>query len=112
MLKTICMLLLACSLVIAVILIIFVIFLPNQYYDDYCGPSITSASGSAASTICSGSLIFVENFNRLDKNKWQPEVTLSDGSVSEIWFNQHIHTKANNLLKNIRSACVSQNKWI
>lgn len=100
MLKTICMLLLACSLVIAIILIIFVIFLPNQYYNDYCGPSITSASGSAASTICSGSLIFVENFNRLDKNKWQPEVTLSDGSVSEICFsNAQTHTKANNLLK-------------
>lgn len=81
-----CVLLLAVSLVIAVILIVFVIFLPNKRYSasDDCRPSITSASGSAALTVCSGSLIFVENFNRLDKNKWQPEVTLSGGSVSEI----------------------------
>lgn len=88
-----CMLLLAVSLVIAVILIIIVIFLPKQHYYNYCGPSITSASGSAASNICSGSLIFVENFNRLDKNKWQPEVTLSGGSVSEIWFFYRAHTQ-------------------
>lgn len=94
MLKTMCVLLLAVSLVIAVILIVFVIFLPNQQYsDDNCRPSITSASGSAAVlTVCSGSLIFVENFERLDKNKWQPEVTLSGGSVSKIWFFFNTHT--------------------
>lgn len=71
------------SLVIAVILILFVILLPNQNKTN-CEPSITTASGSSALPVCSGRLIFVENFDRLDKNRWQPEVTLSDGSVSAI----------------------------
>lgn len=50
-----------------------------------CQPSITSASGFAAPTgqICSGSLIFEENFDRLDKRKWEPEVTLWGGGVSD-----------------------------
>lgn len=39
-----------------------------------CLPSITTASGTAApGEICSGSLIFEENFDTLDKSIWQPE---------------------------------------
>lgn len=87
MLKTICMLLLLVSLVIAVLLILFAILLPNHEINDSCEPSITSVSGSSVSPVCSGNLIFEENFDRLDKNKWHPEVTISGGSVSEIWFN-------------------------
>lgn len=41
-----------------------------------CEPSITTASGWAAPIkICSGQLIFEENFDTLNKNKWKPEVT-------------------------------------
>lgn len=86
MLKIMCMILLYVSFVIGIILIILVIVLPSQ--NNYCEPSITSASGSAALSVCSGSLIFMENFSRLDKNKWRPEITLSDGSVSEMYFQQ------------------------
>ena len=49
-----------------------------------CPPSITMASGSVApDEICSGSLIFEENFDTLNRNVWQPEVTLGGGGVSE-----------------------------
>lgn len=84
MLKVLCMILLDVSVVVAIILILLLIFLPNK--KDDCAPSITSASGTAAFNVCSGNLIFEENFNHLDKNKWQPEVTLSDGAVSKICF--------------------------
>lgn len=48
-----------------------------------CSPSITTASGtSAPAEICSGSLIFEENFDKLDKSVWQPEITLAGGGVS------------------------------
>lgn len=48
-----------------------------------CKPSITSANGTAASKeLCSGSLIFEENFDQLDKQKWQPEVSFWGGGVS------------------------------
>lgn len=47
-----------------------------------CKPSITSANGTAASKeLCSGSLIFEENFDQLDKQKWQPEVSFWGGGV-------------------------------
>lgn len=50
---------------------------------DDCKPSITTASGKAATRpICSGALIFEENFDTLDKTKWQPLVTFWDGGVS------------------------------
>lgn len=49
-----------------------------------CPPSITTASGSIApGEICSGSLIFEENFDTLNRNVWQPEVTFGGGGVSE-----------------------------
>lgn len=53
-----------------------------------CTPSITTASGSAARSgpICSGDLIFVENFDNLDKKIWEPEVTLWGGGVSIVFF--------------------------
>ena len=58
----------------------------NKYADN-CRPSPTTASGWAApKKICSGQLIFDENFNTLDKNKWKPEVTLGGGGVSSFDF--------------------------
>lgn len=51
---------------------------------DECRPSITTASGSSApQQICSGQLIFDENFDSLDKQKWKPLVTFWDGGVSD-----------------------------
>lgn len=56
----------------------------NKYTAD-CRPSPTTTSGWAApKKICSGQLIFDENFNTLDKKKWKPEVTLGGGGVSSI----------------------------
>lgn len=47
-----------------------------------CKPSVTTVSGSAASErVCSGELIFSENFDTLDKNRWQHEETLGGGGV-------------------------------
>lgn len=62
-----------------------------------CTPSITTASGfSAPQQICSGNLIFEENFDSLDKNKWKPQVSFWGGGVSVIFylyktFNLYIH---------------------
>lgn len=50
-----------------------------------CNPTITTSSGFAAPTkICAGDLIFEENFDSLDKNKWKPEVSFWGGGVSLI----------------------------
>lgn len=52
-----------------------------------CKPSITTASGPYAPLrICSGKLILNENFNTLDKQLWQPEVTLGGGGVGILMF--------------------------
>lgn len=54
-----------------------------QLNAEECKPSITTASGlNAPDKICSGQLIFEENFEKLDKKKWVPEVTLWGGGVS------------------------------
>lgn len=50
---------------------------------DECKSTITTASGpNAPHTICSGQLIFEENFDHLDKQKWGPMETFWDGGVS------------------------------
>lgn len=54
-----------------------------QLNAEECKPSITTASGlKAPQQICSGQLIFEENFDKLDKKTWIPEVTLWGGGVS------------------------------
>lgn len=54
-----------------------------QLRAEECKPSITTASGSSApQQICSGQLIFEDNFEKLDKKKWEPQVTLWGGGVS------------------------------
>lgn len=49
-----------------------------------CEPSITTASGWRAPTgvICPGDLIFEDNFDFVDFDKWTRENTLSGGGVS------------------------------
>lgn len=80
MLQVACVTLLIFSLVAAVICICLVILLPNQ---SDCKPTITCASGSAVSSICSGHLIFADNFESLDKEIWQPEVAIPCDAVSK-----------------------------
>lgn len=49
-----------------------------------CTGSITTASGAYANSkkLCSGKLIFRDDFNKLDLEKWQHENTLQGGGVS------------------------------
>lgn len=51
-----------------------------------CVASPTTASGSQARAgpYCSGDLIFEDNFNFLDFEKWEHENTLAGGGVSDI----------------------------
>ncbi|XP_031626730.1 beta-1,3-glucan-binding protein-like [Contarinia nasturtii] len=53
-----------------------------------CKPTITTSSGFAAPTkMCAGNLIFEETFDSLDKNKWQPEVSIWGGGNGEFqWY--------------------------
>ncbi|KAK9891860.1 hypothetical protein WA026_017348 [Henosepilachna vigintioctopunctata] len=54
-----------------------------------CIPSLTTASGTSAprGDICSGDLIFEDNFHTLDLNKWQHEQTLGGGGNWEFqWY--------------------------
>ncbi|XP_055310992.1 beta-1,3-glucan-binding protein-like isoform X2 [Sitodiplosis mosellana] len=57
-------------------------------FADDCLPSITTASGSSApQKICSGQLIFEENFDSLNKEIWKPLSTFSDGGNKEFqWY--------------------------
>lgn len=49
-----------------------------------CTPSVTTTSGSFAptGTICPGDIIFQEEFDALNFQKWQHENTLGGGGVS------------------------------
>jgi hypothetical protein len=49
-----------------------------------CKWSPTTVSGSKKpTTVCSGQLIFEDNFDSFDQTKWQHRVTLSGGRISE-----------------------------
>lgn len=51
-----------------------------------CGASVTRVSGThAPSQICSGDIIFQEEFNSLNFKKWQHENTLAGGRVREFY---------------------------
>lgn len=56
-----------------------------------CVPSKTKASGSKApNQICSGQLIFEDNFDSIDKSKWKFENTLAGGGNWEFqWYPGH-----------------------
>jgi hypothetical protein len=50
-----------------------------------CNPTATTATGSKApATICSGDLIFNEEFNTFDLSTWNHEKTAGGGGVSDI----------------------------
>jgi hypothetical protein len=49
-----------------------------------CNPSVTTVSGThRPGSVCSGNLIFEENFNSLDQSKWRHEVTMAGGGNYE-----------------------------
>lgn len=53
-----------------------------------CTPSLTTVSGSSApSTVCSGEMIFEDNFVNLDQSKWRHELTMAGGGNWEFqWY--------------------------
>lgn len=57
-------------------------------------PSVTTASGThAPGEICSGQLIFEDNFDTLDQAKWRHENTLSGGGNWE--FQWYVNDRSN-----------------
>ncbi|KAL9698642.1 hypothetical protein quinque_002083 [Culex quinquefasciatus] len=74
---------------------------PNEYHNNGCKlPSVTTASGSAVkkSSFCSGELIFEDNFNKLDLEKWQHEHTLGGGGNGE--FQYYLNNRQNSYVEN------------
>lgn len=68
---------LVASIIIAALIIIY-----SNSNSIKCKPSITSTSGQAVlKEFCSGSLIFEENFDILDKEIWHHEITFWGGGV-------------------------------
>lgn len=53
-----------------------------------CEPSLTTISGLHGTTapgtpLCSGDLVFEDNFDLLDFETWEHEITMASGSVSD-----------------------------
>lgn len=69
------------------IFIIVVLFCltANSAHAQVCTPSVTTVSGThAPSTVCSGQLIFEDNFDFLDTSRWKHEVSLAGGGNWEV----------------------------
>jgi len=59
-----------------------------------CQPSVTTASGTKApAQICSGALIFEDNFNDFDLKTWQHEVNMAGGHNWE--FQWYVNNRSN-----------------
>lgn len=68
-------------------ILIFVVVSTFIYETHQCKPSATTASGSSApKTICSGQIIFEDNFDDLNTGKWKHEITLGGGGVSYLFI--------------------------
>lgn len=70
-------------------LILFVfINLQGEGTSDCPSPSVTTVSGTHApqGRICSGDLIFEDNFNEFSLPVWQHELTLGGGGVSTFLY--------------------------
>lgn len=62
-----------------------------------CYPSVTTASGThAPGTICSGQLLFEDNFDSLDQAKWKHEVSLFGGYNNE--FQWYVNDRSNSFI--------------
>lgn len=80
--------------------VFFLIFVSINQCNADCKNSITSHSGSDESNViqvCSGDLIFEENFDELDQSKWKHEVTLSGGGNNE--FQWYVNDRENSFIK-------------
>ncbi len=50
-----------------------------------CTPSVTTVSGThAPAQVCSGELIFEDNFDFLDTSRWKHEISLAGGGNWEV----------------------------
>lgn len=64
-----------------------------------CNRSPTTVSGSKRpGSICSGQLIFEDNFDNLDQSKWQHEITMTGGGNYE--FQWYLNHRDNSFTKN------------
>lgn len=69
-----------------------------QYYSSakchHCPKSVTTVSGNAIKfgEICQGQLIFEDDFNDLNENIWQHEITVGGGGVS-LTLNMMLYTR-------------------
>lgn len=77
-------------------LICVIIFCVYLNFAAACNPSATTVSGThAPGNVCSGQLVFEENFNTLDQSKWRHEVTMSGGGNYEFqWYVKNLIRKA------------------
>ncbi|XP_058821626.1 beta-1,3-glucan-binding protein-like [Topomyia yanbarensis] len=72
----------------------------DQNVTSYCEkPSVTTASGSFVKreAFCSGDLIFEDNFDKLDLEKWQHEHTLGGGGNGE--FQYYLNSRQNSYVE-------------
>lgn len=93
MLKVTFVVILNTLLVLSVIFIVLMFLYQTFIKPNNCKPTITTANGFAAERdICSGGLIFEENFDELDKLVWRPDVTLDGGGVSTEPFINRLKT--------------------
>lgn len=67
---------------------ILIVFAVLARLSSACTPTVTTVSGThAPATICSGDLIFEENFDTLNLSKWRHEVTMAGGGNFEFqWY--------------------------
>jgi beta-glucanase (GH16 family) len=64
-----------------------------------CTPSVTTVSGThAPETVCSGELLFEDNFNILDTSRWKHEISLAGGGNWE--FQWYVNDRQNSFVAN------------
>jgi len=64
-----------------------------------CTPSVTTVSGThAPPTVCSGELIFEDNFDFLDTSRWKHEISLAGGGNWE--FQWYVNDRQNSFITN------------
>ncbi|EAT38986.1 AAEL009178-PA [Aedes aegypti] len=89
------------ALLVALVAILNVVQADFGYNRKYCKkPSVTTASGSSVyrKTFCSGDLIFEDNFDKLNLEKWEHEHTLGGGGNWE--FQYYLNNRKNSYVEN------------
>lgn len=73
-------------------LIIFILSNYVSYLIAQCNsysPTTVSGTHAPKGQICSGQLIFEDNFDEFDLKKWSHEITLGGGGVSNLIMGKH-----------------------